>query len=239
MGSEGLIISSPNNTEMNAEVIFSCNNGNEPIGERSIKCLPSGNWNHPAPTCVNIVCPKGIARNVPPELSVAITSYGIGGKASFECQEGLVMHGPAELECLRNGEWSVERPSCHTKQCPKPPMLENGQIKYGALANSEAGYDIGSIVQFECQQGYMMAGIPRLTCNEGAEWDLPMPRCIKACTYPGSAIGGKISMVKFFYPVGDVIEFECLSGRKLNGPKRLICLDNGNWNGMVPMCEEL
>ena len=64
-------------------------------------------------------------------------------------------------------------------------------------------------------------------------------RCVRACTYPGSVVGGRLrAPVKFFYRVGETVAFECTGGRKARGSKRIECLETGMWSASVPLCVE-
>ena len=106
----------------------------------------------------------------------------------------------------------------------------------------------------------MMEGQPIMTCveipnqvdikddyytddvddEEGQEtvgrWNGKTPVCVRACTYPGTAIGGLISDVKFYYKVGSTVSFECTAGLEIQGPRMLECLPSGSWSGSVPEC---
>ena len=66
---------------------------------------------------------------------------------------------------------------------------------------------------------------------------LQVPTCVKACTYPGTVIGGvMVSNVKFYYPVGSQVQYECLPGLTLDGAPMLECLENAIWSSSVPLC---
>ena len=124
--------------------------------------------------------------------------------------------------------------------------------------------DVGDMVKFHCDSGYMMEGQPIMTCieipretainNYGANdeyyddeeeqstgetigrWNGKIPRCVRACTYPGTAVGGMISDVRFYYKVGSTVSFECTPGLEIKGPSMLECLPSGAWSGTVPEC---
>ena len=61
------------------------------------------------------------------------------------------------------------------------------------LQDSIENQEVGSMVKFHCDAGYMMIGHPLSTCGVTGKWSTPTPRCIKACTYPGGLIGGQIT----------------------------------------------
>lgn len=59
---------------------------------------------------------------------------------------------------------------------------------------------------------------------------------MKACTYPGTTIGGTISAVKFYYPIGETVEFDCTEGYDLQGSRMLHCLESAKWSTTIPNC---
>ena len=112
------------------------------------------------------------------------------------------------------------------------------------------------MIKFHCDAGYMMEGQPILSCIEdrkpgdddnvnnvaGKEsvgrWSGKAPVCVRACTYPGTAIGGMISDVRFYYKVGSTVRFECAAGLSISGARMLECLPSGAWSGSVPTCNK-
>ena len=53
----------------------------------------------------------------------------------------------------------------------------------------------------------------------------------------GTVIRGKmITDVKFYYPIGSTVQYDCDSGLPLNGASMLECLENGVWSSAVPTC---
>lgn len=59
---------------------------------------------------------------------------------------------------------------------------------------------------------------------------------VQACSYPGTAIAGRMSSVKFYYAIGESITFTCDAGLELRGAKMLKCLRNGKWSNAIPTC---
>ena len=45
-----------------------------------------------------------------------------------------------------------------------------------------------------------------------------------------------VSNVKFYYPVGSQVQYECLPGLTLDGAPMLECLENAIWSSSVPLC---
>lgn len=69
-------------------------------------------------------------------------------------------------------------------------------------------------------------------------WSSKIPECVRACTYPGTAIGGMINEVQFYYKVGSSVRFNCVAGLEIQGARMLKCLPNGNWSAAVPTCNK-
>ena len=84
----------------------------------------------------------------------------------------------------------------------------------------------------------MMEGHPISECGTDGKWSNgpSSPHCIRACTFPGSILGGSISSVRFFYRMGEVVSFHCAAGRRLVGAAKMECLDSGVWSSAVPIC---
>ena len=216
---------------MNAEVSFGCSNGNDLIGSSPLHCLPSGRWSAPIPACQDVVCPESIVTHSPPSLQVHVESFGVGGRVNFGCVRGHVLSGPETAFCRHNGSWSiVESPRCTPVSCPDPAVPVNGFVSL------EKGLQVGGVVKYHCKPGYMMDGLPMAVCADSGMWSNAAPRCKVACSYPGSAIGGRVSNVRFYYAVGESVDYECMRGKTLEGARRLECLGSGMWSGPVPNC---
>lgn len=59
---------------------------------------------------------------------------------------------------------------------------------------------------------------------------------VQACSYPGTAIAGRMSSVKFYYSIGESITFTCDAGLELKGARMLKCLRSGKWSNAIPTC---
>lgn len=65
---------------------------------------------------------------------------------------------------------------------------------------------------------------------------IPCVAGVQACPYPGTVIRGRMSTVKFYYAIGDVISFSCDEGLKIKGASVLRCLKHGKWSNSIPTC---
>ncbi|XP_055680814.1 uncharacterized protein LOC129788622 isoform X2 [Lutzomyia longipalpis] len=249
----GLIMSTTD-TKLSTKVVFSCANGNSLIGASEITCLPSSNWSAPLPVCESKIhnpneksdnrkhdqgfLSKGVECGDIPLLTssngtvprVAVLSREVGGRASFSCPSGYGLRGSSESVCLPSGEWAQPFPTCIEVQCDNPGAPQNG------YAQGSAPYRAGDVVQFNCNPEYMMQGQPIIACQDNGRWSGGLPKCVQACSYPGTAISGRMSSVKFYYAIGESITFTCDSGLVLRGAKMLKCLRNGKWSNAIPTC---
>ncbi|KAJ8923976.1 hypothetical protein NQ315_006752 [Exocentrus adspersus] len=215
-------------TKMNTKLKFSCDNGNSLMGTAEIVCLPSGNWSAPFPVCESIEC--GEVASLGEHLKVLIVSREVGGKAIFSCDAGYGLRGPAETVCQASGDWATPYPTCEEVHCDDPIPPENGYIQ------GNGPYKAGDIVQFNCNPDYMMEGQPIIACQENSRWSGKLPKCVQACSYPGTTISGRMSSVKFYYKIGENITFTCEEGLQLRGAAMLKCLKNGKWSNAIPTC---
>ncbi|XP_049790095.1 sushi, von Willebrand factor type A, EGF and pentraxin domain-containing protein 1-like [Schistocerca nitens] len=217
------------NTKMNTKILLSCANGNSLIGAPEITCLPSGNWSAPIPICESIEC-ADLVNLTDPHLRVSILSREVGGRAVFSCAQGYGLRGPHEAVCLPSGDWTTPMPTCQEVQCDTPPTPENGYIQ------GSGPYKAGDVVQFNCNPEFMMEGQPIIACQENGRWSGSVPKCVQACSYPGTTISGRMSAVKFYYKIGETITFTCDADLELRGAPMLRCLRNGKWSNAIPTC---
>ncbi|KAJ6649684.1 Locomotion-related protein Hikaru genki, partial [Pseudolycoriella hygida] len=220
---------STNETKMSIRVQLSCANGNSLIGASELMCLPSGNWSAPLPVCESVECgdlpiTASSNRSVP---RVAVLSREVGGRAAFSCRSGYGIRGPSESICLPSGEWSLPFPDCVEVQCENPGAPNNG------YAQGSAPYRAGDVVQFNCNPEYMMQGQPIIACQDSGRWS-----GVQACSYPGTAIAGRMSSVKFYYTIGETITFVCDAGLQLRGAQMLKCSKNGKWSNAIPTSDQ-
>ncbi|XP_021914139.1 sushi, von Willebrand factor type A, EGF and pentraxin domain-containing protein 1 isoform X2 [Zootermopsis nevadensis] len=217
------------NTKMNTRVLLSCANGNSLIGAPEITCLPSGNWSAPIPICESIEC-ADLVNLTDPHLRVSILSREVGGRAVFSCAQGYGLRGPHEAVCQHTGDWASPLPTCQEVQCDTPGTPDNGYIQ------GSGPYKAGDVIQFNCNPEFMMEGQPIIACQENGRWSGTVPKCMQACSYPGTTISGRMSAVKFYYKIGETITFTCDDGLELRGAPMLRCLRNGKWSNAIPTC---
>ncbi|XP_027195567.2 sushi, von Willebrand factor type A, EGF and pentraxin domain-containing protein 1-like isoform X1 [Dermatophagoides pteronyssinus] len=255
------ITNGENNNKMGTMIRFECILGTSLVGLNSIQCLPNGQWSDPIPTCnvtqcydlssnltaiiqqmnqSNNVELQTSQRNLPRIEPAQIVEMNrtIGSKVIFTCPRGYGLQGSNhELECLPSGHWSGSIPYCQEVRCGDPMVPKNGYIEGISMDQQMNVYFAGDIVQYACNDGYMIDGNPISICQENGRWSGPITKCKPSCNYPGLMHGSRlVSEVKFFYEVNETINFECYEGTKLKGNRSIKCISSGRWSGPIPEC---
>uniref|UniRef100_A0A1Y1L7X8 Sushi domain-containing protein n=2 Tax=Photinus pyralis TaxID=7054 RepID=A0A1Y1L7X8_PHOPY len=150
---------------------------------------------------------------------------------TFNCENGNALTGPSEIVCLPSGNWNSSFPICEKVQCENPKSPENG------FYHGTGAFKVGDVVQYNCNTDYVMEGQSVSACQDSGRWSGTLPKCIPACSYPGTTISGKMSSVKFYYKMGENITFSCENNLVLKGASMLKCLKNGKWSNTIPTCE--
>ena len=161
----------------------------------------------------------------------------VGDKAIFSCPRGYGLRGGEhEQHCTTNGEWSGVIPYCEEVECSSPHPPEKGFLDSVRIDRFLAG----DIVQFGCENGFMLVGNPISICQENGHWSGPRSKCLPACTYPGQSYGARLqSEIKFFYSLNETVKFSCADGFRMDGNHTIKCVDSGRWSGPIPHCEPL
>ncbi|XP_022108062.1 sushi, von Willebrand factor type A, EGF and pentraxin domain-containing protein 1-like [Acanthaster planci] len=170
-----------------------------------------------------------------------------GSDCQFECQPGFVLNGNASIECQRQGNtgvWNAEQPTCEAITCPPLPAPENGRI----VGNTPCSTAYGSWCEFECHDGYQLAGsgVRRCLAVAGAAkgyWDGNKARCGEQ-TCPRVYIPPNANITNQDecpatgqIPAGTTCCFACQPGHVLTGSTEVSCGMDGNWNTTFPYCE--
>ncbi|KAM3619406.1 uncharacterized protein V6R79_007722 [Siganus canaliculatus] len=99
---------------------------------------------------------------------------------------------------------------------------------------------VGQKLQFECSNGYMLAGFHRIECLESGRWSLPFPTCAETCSLlTGLPEGVRISQLRRTVIIGERLTFYCENfDHFLHGVGEVQCLAGGKWNHPFPTCGE-
>ncbi|KAK3561779.1 hypothetical protein QTP86_014203, partial [Hemibagrus guttatus] len=161
-------------------------------------------------------------------------SYTNGQTVKVKCATGYV--GLLKLEC-QNGIWEkISGRDCKKRPCGHPGDTPNGQFKL--IRDTE--FVFGATVEYTCRTGYIMASRINYRNCRSQGWDNDVPVCEVVKCPIISNLGevmatGNLEEASY----GDVIHFECVSNKKVDGPENIHCTDNGQWSDTIPKCKEI
>ncbi|XP_066888836.1 complement receptor type 2 isoform X1 [Kogia breviceps] len=230
-------------------VTYSCEPGYLLLGEKTIRCLPSGGWSAVAPICKEAQCePPG------PFLNGQLkrpTRLRVGATVNFSCSEGYRLQGPPSSQCVIVGQrtfWT-KMPVCEEILCPPPPSILNGRH----TGSSSVNVRYGSTVTYSCDRGpeqgvnFILTGERTIRCTADSQkigmWSGPAPRCELSVSEvrcpPPQILRGQISSgQKDQYSYNDTVVFACVFGFAMKGSKGIRCNAQGTWEPSVPVCEK-
>ena len=245
---DGLVVST-NKTILATRVNFSCSNNNTLIGPDELTCLSTGQWSGLQPSCEEIFC-WNISDIIEDEtIQVSKLTNEASGKVEFSCPFGHKLLGAGSASCQRSSQWkffpqagnplplpplNVTLPSCVAITCGAPPSPANGSVH--TLIQGQTIFQVGDLVNYHCDHGFMMQGDGVAACTEDSLWTNTTPTCITACTYPGTSPGASLDVVQFYYLPQERVRFTCATGTEMRGAPLLMCLNSGQWSGPVPTC---
>ncbi|XP_055973137.1 sushi, von Willebrand factor type A, EGF and pentraxin domain-containing protein 1 [Sorex fumeus] len=220
---------SGSNYSFGATVAYSCNKGFYIKGEKKLTCAATGQWSSPIPTCHPVSC------NEPPKVENGFLEHTTGkifeSEARYRCNPGYKPVGSLMFVCQANRHWHSESPlSCVPLNCGKPPPFQNGYVK-------GENFEVGSKVQFFCNEGYELLGDHSWTCQKSGKWNKkPNQRCVPAKCAEPPLLENQLILKELTTEVG-VVMFSCKEGHVLQGPSVLKCLPSLQWNDSFPVCK--
>ncbi|NXO38057.1 SVEP1 protein, partial [Locustella ochotensis] len=207
-------------------ILYTCYSGYELLGNPVLACQEDGAWNGTAPACVSIEC----TLPSPPENGfLHVTENTLGSAVRYTCRPGFTLVGSDTRLCLPSRQWSHSAPYCKAVTCNSPTQLLNGRIRGG-------NYTHGSVVYYECDPGYQLNGPTERRCQESQKWDGSEPICIPvSCSPPPVLEHGRV--IGEDYTFQKHTEYSCNEGFLLDGDSSRVCLANGSWSGITPVCK--
>ncbi|PWA28849.1 hypothetical protein CCH79_00012875 [Gambusia affinis] len=225
-----------------SKALYSCRTGYNLVGDSTVLCGDRGSWIGVAPSCRPVECsiPKQIANG-----KVVYTKLQYGHSATYSCHRGFRLRGPETLKCLADGEWNSEPPVCTQISCTLPQPIENGFVE-------GQDHSFGVTIFYSCFPGFQLVGQDHLTCEETG-WSSSVPVCVpsdcglpphidfgdyvrvtESDTAPKDTISASPLDLNFLH--GTLIEYRCHQGYDISRHTRLVCQEDGGWNGTAPSC---
>ncbi|XP_016076071.1 PREDICTED: complement receptor type 1 [Miniopterus natalensis] len=218
-------------------VDYTCDPGYLLVGNKSIHCMPSGNWSPSAPRCEEAPCrPVGEGvQGLPADAHVT--------PVNKSCQDGYQLTGYTYHKCegAENEVWFQKIPVCEALRCPPLPMIYNGRHT-GVMAEH---FLYGTEVSYECDQGFSLRGEESIRCISDSKgrgsWSGLPPQCLKLppvthCPNPEIKHGYKLNKTQSSYPHNAIIDIACNPGFIMNGSNLIKCHTNNKWVPGVPTC---
>ncbi|XP_055055760.2 sushi, von Willebrand factor type A, EGF and pentraxin domain-containing protein 1 isoform X1 [Misgurnus anguillicaudatus] len=225
-------------------IFYSCFPGFLIVGNTHLTCEEHG-WSSSEPLCAPADCglPPHIdfgdylkVQHLPIEDGTltgqqlpADNSFLHGSMAQYHCHSGYEVSGDIVLMCQEDGTWNGTAPICAPAQCETPPSPEHGSV---LVTHS----DLGSLVEYSCEEGYELNGQTVRQCLSGQQWSDEAPRCMPiSCGDPGGISNGEVIGNSFHFKA--IIRYECHDGFSLQGVETRTCQVDGKWDNKAPWCK--
>ncbi|XP_046391090.1 sushi, von Willebrand factor type A, EGF and pentraxin domain-containing protein 1 [Ischnura elegans] len=152
-----------------AVALYECLDNFRVDGHARRLCLENGTWSSETPICKEITCGEPDTDST---MAAKVSTYSIGGTATYTCNIGGTLEGNSTRVCLKKGLWSGKKPSCTLVDCLHPGLIDNGRV---ILLNSTSTY--GSMVEYHCVPKYEIMGTYLRRCMENGKWSDAEPTC--------------------------------------------------------------
>ena len=210
-------------------VAYVCLAGYVNAGATERLCGADGTWSNELPNCIRREC------NAPP---IVINSdandnkYLFGDTLSYTCRLGYMIQGRNLIECLEDGSWTVELPTCALVECQQLPDVDNG-------VSLMIGNTFDSKVEYTCDEGYELIGDAVRVCQSEGEWSSDAPTCHPlSCLPPGDIENSSLDFKDL--TLGSIVMYECNIGYdSIGGDLHRRCLSDMTWSGSDPECVPL
>nr|QIT07367.1 membrane cofactor protein [Plecoglossus altivelis] len=205
-------------TKFGDTVVATCNLGFKLIGSNRRQCMDGG-WSGRVPICEVSKC--GRAPNiVNGRPSSNAESHDYGAPVSYSCNSGFTLSGSKTIVCKGDEVFEPAPPKCIKVECPYPDVSNAIVIEGGS-----APYEYLSFLTFECKSGFVMTGLPSITCEIESQWKPSPPECKapgpkptdkpKAPSNTGAIVGGVIGALALV-----AVAIGCFLAFKKKGAKR-------------------
>ncbi|XP_069486723.1 sushi domain-containing protein 1 [Ambystoma mexicanum] len=223
------------NTTYGSAIVYECRHGYTlEDGNTSAVCNARGQWEGADPLCRAVDCgppPPFWNAQAGPHFN---TTYG--SAIVYECQYGYTMEGGnTTAVCNAGGQWEGADPVCRAVDCGTPPSFRN------ASAGSHGNTTYGSVVVYECDNGYSAeSGNQTAVCNGSGRWEGANPVCTEIdCGAPPVMPHAQIiwnNTTKF----ASVVHYQCLQGfYGVGNGNRSACTMHGKWESITFSCQEV
>ena len=227
------------NREIHSKIEHSCLPGHVLEGDQMVTCTGSGLWSSRAPTCRYVDC--GQVPILPDGTNFYVNgSTHLGSRVRYTCDKSHSILGDFERECLSNGLWSGQTPSCSEIRCDLPPRPNNTIVSVSSTErlhgtsvlrsklSQDISYRVGSTLKYRCERGYILKSesgqdlrVMTRRCTTTGEWTGDTPTCIYVdCGNPVDVENAEYVLQTnngTYY--GSVVNYKCNDHFKMDGKK--------------------
>ncbi|XP_014638929.1 PREDICTED: P-selectin [Ceratotherium simum simum] len=218
---------------------FHCAEGFMLSGADIVQCTELGRWTAPAPVCQALQCQHLAPNKAQVNCSHPFGAFRYRSTCSLTCDEGFLLVGASELQCLETGNWSSPPPECRAITCTPLPNPQNGTMTC-VQPLGDSSYK--SACQFTCDEGFSLSGPERLDCTPSGHWTGYPPTCeaIK-CPELFAPERGSLdcSDTRGEFSAGSTCRFSCNEGFTLEGFDDVECTASGRWTAPPPTCKSV
>lgn len=212
----------------NSQATYACLAGYTLNGESVLNCLDNDTWSSPPPTCDAVRCENLTAVGFE-NGQMTFVSFTFGSTVTFACNVGYTLNGARRIECGVDGSWSSAMPVCEKITCYPPYVPPRSHF----TANGEMKYE--TTIEFFCEEGYRLEGESIRTCRADGSWSGSSHVCQQiVCPYPNP--NQHVIVRGSAYAYGNVLQYSCNEGFRLDGPESRTCTADGTWSGDEPLC---
>ncbi|XP_044158347.1 L-selectin-like [Bufo gargarizans] len=162
--------------QYNSVCNFSCEEGFQLTGARSLSCQNSGEWSESIPRCKAVSCsPLEDLSHGHINCSDEYGEYRFKSICEFTCEVGFQLKGSNSLFCQSSGEWSEPTPQCIAVSCMSLQSPEHGKVN---CSYAFGEYRYKSICNITCEEGFDLQGSTSLLCQNTGEWSESTPICL-------------------------------------------------------------
>lgn len=114
--------------------------------------------------------------------------YEVGEELTLTCEQGYLPSTTTSrrITCTATGEWTQSNLACSPKMCPIPRPLQ-------PLAKGRTEAPFKSVLNFTCDDGYVMVGANESRCLHDGTWSNQPPLCKAVnCPLPKPPRDGRI-----------------------------------------------
>lgn len=222
---------------------YSCDPGYLPDGPSILTCTTLGRWSSEPPHCIR----SGACLPLSKPENGGFTChpspcrmFAHGTVIEFFCDDGFTLSGDYNYLTCQDGQWDGPMQiNCVSQGCIRPSTVQHGSTNL--TDTNKSLFPVGTVLQYNCDPGYLPIGRSSLTCTSLGYWSSEPPHCIHSdgCVRPSTVQHGSTNLTetnRSSFPVGTVLEYRCDPGYLPDGPNILTCSALGHWSSQPPRC---